>query len=103
MRVIRLFTDVSMSNGHLGLAKLARNHRIQIDSLDKEFVVFLNKAQTSFKLYAPGNIICHYRGTRKVDLRAIQHLPRVFNGHSLNYDRAVQKVIEKEMALRGKI
>ena len=101
MRVVRVFFDVSMSNGHLGLSKIARDHKIQIEKLPQhEFVVFVNRPKTSIKMYAPGNVIAHYRGSRRIDMRTIQHLPNVFAGGNLNYDKAIAKVLEKELPIR---
>lgn len=101
MRVIRVFLETSMSNGHKGLSQIAHQHRIDVRKLPPhEYVVFVNRQKTAFKLFAPGNVVAHYRGARQIDLRTIQHLPQVFNGGRLNYDKAVAKVLERELPTR---
>ncbi len=96
-RVIRFFPETCMSNGHQGLKAMAEKNGIKLSSLDRgEFLLFMNKSQTAVKLYTRGNLIAHYRGDHKIDIRTLTMLPRYFNGVDIDYRGAVKEVIERE-------
>ena len=98
-KLVRYFSNVHLGNAHRGLAQLARKENIDVRNLGKgEFVVFVNTKQTAFKMFAPGNIIAHYKNKedKRIDPRTIVMLPNYFDGAEINYDRALKAVIERE-------
>lgn len=98
MRIIRYFPDTDLRNGHDGLTGLAKKNGINVNRLDVgEFVVFVNKSKTSIKMFAPPNVIAYYKSTNgKINPAVIQHLPNCFDGGSIDYDKAILKVVKKE-------
>lgn len=98
-KIVRYFSDVHLGNAHAGLFRLASKEGINMKAIGSgEYVVFVNRAQTAFKMFAQGNVIAHYKNpaNRRIDPKTIVELPRYFNGGAINYDAALKKVIERE-------
>lgn len=99
--IIRVFTNTNMALGHLSLKLLAAKAKVKSDNLEKgEFIIFLNKRQTSFKLLN-GKLIVYFKNdNRRIDLNAIRYVPLVFNAND-EMDVSYQKALE--MALNEKL
>ena len=94
-RIIRCFLNADLRGQHLSLSSLARAHKIRTDQLEPgSFLVFVNKRRTILKLFASNNVIAYYKTNtqRPVDLRVISQIPLVFNGLTINYDKALEKM-----------
>lgn len=97
-KIYRVFFDTDLRNGHLGLAKMARDAKIKLEALAPgNFVCFINRTQTSIKLFAPGNVIAYYRSTRRIDLNVIANIPTVFNGSAIAYEKALEKTLTQKL------
>ena len=95
-RLVRFFPETNLGNGHDGLAKIAMKHDVDVKNLSQgEYVVFLNKARTALKMYAPNFIVVHQRLPQgaHVDLRVIERLPLHFNGTKINYSAALRETV----------
>ena len=97
--IISYFPDVHMGLGHQGLSDLARKHKRSVDKLEAgDFLLFMNRSQTAFKLYAAGNVIAYYKSTRgRIEPSTITMLPKYFNGTRIDYDGALKEAVEKSL------
>lgn len=104
-RIVQCFLNADLRSGHVGLAKLARKHALDVQQLGAgEYVVFINAAKNKLKLYAANNVIAYYRSPSRgvIDLRVVANLPRVFTGTSIRYDEALKTVLEKGLQSRDR-
>lgn len=102
-KIIRFFPEVDMRNGHDGLRKLARKEGVNVDALGAgEYVIFLNRSKRMVKMFASGNIIAFLKmaDNKKLDPRTIALIPRYFNGSKINYDAALEAVLNKEFGVK---
>lgn len=102
-KIIRYFADIHLGNAHRGLTKIAIKEKVDVRNLGAgEYVVFVNSVQTAFKMFAPGNVIAHYKSPEntKIDPRTILMLPNYFNGTEIGYDKALRAVLEKEFTVK---
>lgn len=98
-RIVRYFPDTHLGNGHTGLATTAEEQGVDVKKLSKgEYVIFVNKAKTGLKMFAPGNVVAYLKmpGNSKLDLRIISMVPRFFNGQKINYDAALEQRLRKD-------
>lgn len=102
-RVLHYFPNSDMRRGHLGLSIVAAKNGKDVTKLSPgEFLLFVNRAQTQLKLYAHGNVVAHYKQPKgRIDLRAITEIPQAFSGGTFDFNRALQKVLEKDLSKRG--
>lgn len=98
--ILRFFPETHLGNSHAGLSKLAEEHKIQVTKLKPgEYVVFVNRAQTALKMYAPGNVVAHLKmpsGAGRIDPRVIRLMPRFFSGGVIDYDSALETILKRE-------
>lgn len=103
-KVLHWVPDVHMYNGHEGLAAIARKElRIKVDELKPgEFVLFMNKSFTAFKVYAANNMILHHKSPTgsRLNAKAVLQLPHFIKGQHINYDKALAHVITAEYGSR---
>jgi hypothetical protein len=97
-KIKRYFPNTDLRCGHDGLFKLAVQKGCSPNSLGKgEFLAFVNRKQTSIKLYASGEVIAYLRLTKgRLDPKVIQHLPEYFDGTQIHYDKAMVSVFNKQ-------
>jgi hypothetical protein len=97
MRLIHAFTDISMSNGHDGLAEILRK-RAKIAKLTDGCAVFINRSWTAMKLLVPGDTLLHLRRpkNRPIDPAIIKYLPACIEGAELNYGKALETMLVKD-------
>lgn len=94
-KIVRVFPNADLRNGHLGLAKLARNHQSVLE--DGNFLLFINRRQSAFKLFT-SNLVTHYRSPRgRVMVEAIRYIPEAFNGTKFNFDKAIDLALTKAL------
>lgn len=99
-KILWFFPETNLGNGHNGLTEIAKEEA-DLDPKDLQegqFLVFLNRACTQVKMYAPGNVIAHFKmpsGAGRINPQAIKFLPRVFNGKELNYTQALDLAIRE--------
>jgi len=98
-RIVRYISGVNMGLSFRGLGQVAVDLRLSIDSLDSgEFVVFMNRKQTAFKMLAPNNVLVYYRHPKehRIDPRVIALIPTMFDGKVIHMDKALEKVITND-------
>lgn len=95
-RIVRVYPNVSMQYGHRGLRLMAKK---EVDLLDQgNFLLFMNKAQTAFKLFTR-DLVVHYKHPRgRIDVRSLQYIPHCFGAGKFNFDVAVDKFLTKVLA-----
>lgn len=97
-KIVRVVFDADLRCSHDGLSQmLEKNFQIKTDNLKLgEFVVCLNSAETIVKIYTHGNTIAHYKSKKgRIELKAIMHLPKFFNGSSFAYNKALAETLKK--------
>lgn len=97
MKLVHVFFDVSMSNGHAGLTNIMKNKLLG----DGEFAVFINRNWMAMKMLTPGHTLLHYKSpSTKMPINpgTIKYLPSCVNGGTLNYNEALKTVVEQKYA-----
>lgn len=94
--ILQVFLNVDLRNGHDGLAEIASGSRINVLDLNPgQYVVFINGTKDKVKVYAANNVIAYHKSAHgRLEMGAIQLIPRCFKGGVLRYDDAVKKVLE---------
>jgi hypothetical protein len=100
-RIVHVFSDVSMSNGHDGLLAIAAKEMGEFDGDDippGHLIVFINKAKAAAKVLASGSTLFHIRPSNRqpLEMRAIIELPKAIGvDGQLSYNRALEKALVK--------
>lgn len=95
-KIVRVFLDTNMGNGHRGCLKIAKKSKIDLRKLAPgEYAVFINKRRTIVKMFATNEVLAHYKGP-KIDLAAVQHLPNYFSHGQIDVDAALERVWRKQ-------
>lgn len=99
-QIARVFINVSMANGHKGLAEIAKAHKIRIEKLEPgQFVLFINRARTKLKALASNDVLSYVNKDERLTLEAIQYIPAAFGLKGrFSYDEALRMAIEESMA-----
>lgn len=106
-RIITLIDNVSMGNGHIGLALIAKKHaKIKVEELGPgEIVMFLNKAKDKLKIIGHKGVVMGYLRQphgKRIMLEAIQFIPQTFGGSgAIHYDRALEEALTKRLQRDG--
>ncbi len=103
MEIARVYLDISMSMSFKGLTEIMRKSKLNPESLAPEqFTLFVNKAQTAFKvLIGTHYLVYHNNGRRVFPLEAVQEFPLFFDGHKIDFAGAARKVIERKYLTGG--
>lgn len=99
--ILRVFLNVDMRNGHDGLSEIAAENDIKVSEIELgNYIVFVNNQRNKMKLYASNDVIAYTRlpAGRKIEMRVIKELPRVFNGRQINYDAALKLAVDKALS-----
>lgn len=98
--IMHVLPNVSMSNGHDGLAQVAKKTlKVDVRSLPiGEFALFINRGFTACKLYAANNIVLHYKHPKghHLNYKALKLIPQFYNGQNIGYTKALDAVIRKD-------
>lgn len=98
IKLLRVFLEADLRCSHEGLAKIAKDNKINVDNITPgECVIFINSSRNRLKLYAANNIIAYLRLQPKqiLDFRTISLIPAAFNASGrLDYDKALKTLIE---------
>ena len=98
MRLAHIFFDVNLKNGHMGLTLLLKKKRLQ----QGDVAIFVNRRMNAVKIYVNNSYLVYYKhpsGT--IEPATLRHLPNYLNGPTLEYKKALTKVIEEKLAKRG--
>lgn len=104
-KLLRVFINVDLRAGHEGLSILAKKHNIQTSKITPgNYVVFINTRRDKLKMYAADEVVAYLRlpAGRRISMYVIKELPHVFNGVTINYDRALAIAIDKQLLKSGK-
>ncbi len=102
MNIARVFFDVDMRCNFDGLKSLLKKNDMEPEKI-KGHVIFMNRANTKFKLLAGEYLVYYSNGNRRIPLSAIQYLPTSFDGRELNLDKAMSRAIFKDLSKRLRI
>jgi len=100
-KIIQVFLNSDLRASHNGLDLQAKKNKIETQLIeDGQFLVFINRSKTMFKIFAANNtLVFHKSRSGMIDLRAIEELPKVFKStHSIDFQAALKKVLLKEFA-----
>lgn len=98
MKLMHIFFDISMSNGHNGLEKILSRKKVSRD----EYVVFINKNWTALKMITPGDVVLHLKCKHRIEPKAIKYLPHCVNGSDLDYPQALEQALLKDYGKKFK-
>lgn len=101
--IVQLFTNVSMRYAHNGLADIAKEVGIDVETLQPgQYVVFLNTAQDRVKVYSSRGVLAYYRSeTGRIQPQAIANIPEAFLGPShLEWDVGLRRALEQILSRR---
>jgi len=97
--VMHVYPNVCMSNGHDGLAIVAKKeNKVNVRKLRVgEFALFINRGFTACKLVAANNIVLHYKHPKghRLEYAALTLIPHFYNGQNIEYTKALDMVIRK--------
>jgi len=99
-RLVHIFFDTNLGNGHAGLGKLASKKKIRLHALKNgDCVLFLNRAQTALKMFASnGDMIIHYKAPwGRLEPETLRHLPNFVEGGTLNYRGALKDALTRKL------
>lgn len=104
-KVIGIFLNVDLRNGHFGLAELAKKKDIDINDLKPgNFVFFFNTKKDTMKLYCASNFIAYHRSPHgKIDMSIVREIPKIFGADgTMNLEAAVDKALDNMLTKRLK-
>jgi hypothetical protein len=108
LRIVQLILDADMRCRHDGLAKVAKDAGVDVDTLtDGQFVVYLNRKRNYLCLYGSRNLLASVRlKTGTIDVDTIRFIPGIFMAKGrLDYNDALRKALELKLPRRlyGKV
>ncbi len=101
-KIIRIFSDVDLRNGHDGLNSLAAEKKIKLNDLaDGEFVFFLNAKKDKIRIFCSRDAFISWRSpSGKIRMEMLKELPLAFNGREFDFRGAMRKSLEKSLGLK---
>lgn len=96
-RIAHIFFDADLRCSHIGLKAFLEKEKIEV--AEKDFVVFLNRSRTMFKIYmGRGDLLIHFNnGGKAVNPEVIPLIPTYFSGSEFKYKAALRRVLEKKL------
>lgn len=98
--MLSYFLDVDLRCSHIGLGLLAKKAKKPVHKLKiGEFLLFVNTRQNAVKIITCDNVLIHIKSDHggPLNFRAINMLPKYFNGSGFNYEGALKEAIEKQL------
>jgi len=89
-RLLHIFYDVTMSNGHSGLSELCKR-KVSLDNMKPgDMIIFINSSWTAMKaLTGSKNVLMHHKmESGHINPDTLIHLPEFVNGGKLDYQGA---------------
>lgn len=95
-KVMHVFFEISMANGHPGLHAILKKSRKTIEA--SETALFINKDWTACKLLTAHDTLLHLRRPRNrpINPEAIKYLPYCIDGDELNYETALRSTLKEK-------
>jgi len=104
-KVIRVFKDVSMANGHLGLTLIAKKAGIDLKTMpENHYCVYINRRQTAVKIMTASPLFAHYRSdSGRITSGAIIKIPLAFGSkNEFDMTKAIRLALEELLEKRSK-
>ena len=98
--LLSYFPETDLRYGHDGLAAVAKKAGKPVSKLKiGQFLLFVNRKQSAVKIITADNIMIHLKSKDNAPLnfRAINMLPKYFNGTRFNYAGALRESLEKAL------
>jgi len=105
-KIIQVFLNSDLRASHNGLDLVAKKNNVETELIeDGQFLVFINRSKTMFKIFAANNtLVFHKSRSGMIDLRAIEELPKVFRStHTIDFQAALKKVLLKEFEKKRQV
>jgi len=99
-RLVHVFFDTNLGNGHDGLSRIASKKKVKLNALKSgDCVLFLNRAQNALKMFASsGSMILHYKSPwGRLEPDTLRHLPNFVQGGDLNYRGALKDALTRRL------
>lgn len=79
-RIVQVFLNADMRQGHSGLKKLAESYGIYPELFERgEYLVFINRQQKMLKVMAGKDLIAFYKSpSGRLTMESIQYIPEAF-------------------------
>lgn len=101
-KILRVFLNTDMRCNHLGLKKVAEEHKINLDRLrEGEHVCFINRTRTMLKVYSKNDIISFMKSPKgqPIDLRVLELIPKAFQTKGgFTYTKLLRKSLASRFA-----
>ena len=97
-KVIEVFYDIHMHNGHDGLERILKDDGTKLDK--GQVAVFINTSWTALKMLTPDRVLLHFKqpGPRPIDPNTIPYLPTCINGNKLDYSKALDAAVRSQFS-----
>jgi len=99
-QVMHVYPNVSMSNGHDGLANIAmKANKVIVKKLVVgQFALFINKSFTACKVFGANNVLLHYKHPlgHHLNYKALKLIPEFYDGQDIGYTKAMRQIIMTE-------
>lgn len=95
-KVMHVFFEVSMSNGHNGLGRILKKSKSDIEK--DQYALFINKDWCACKLLTAEGVLLHLKRPRNqpIEPKTLPFLPYCISGTKLNYTQALAAVIQEK-------
>lgn len=115
MKLLAIFWDTDFRARHEGLLEKARNsqtiarrHMHPDDMLcfinaKRDRVIILTGLNDDPDAPEKFGVLAYYRSKGRIEPTAIQYIPDCFNGENINYNSALKKALEKNLAKRSRV
>jgi hypothetical protein len=103
-RIIQVFQNVSMTNGHDGLVGIASAAGVKLKEIKHgEMVIFINERRDKMKVYAANDVLAYYRSpSGRIQMEMVQHIPNAFCGGQIDFKRALRTTLEDIFRKKGR-
>lgn len=94
--ILRVYFDVDMRMGANGLREMCKTKRLAMSHMkDTDFVLFLNRKKTSFKMLSASGYLVSFTGQKYLTMDDIEKVPQIFGSDkSLLQGKNLDKVHE---------
>lgn len=100
-KIIKLVENVNMGLGHIGLAKLMKEAKIDVSKLDgSDLIMCLNGCGDKLKVLGCKGLVVGYvrmPNRQKIMKEALQFLPRTFGASGFDYDAACREALAERL------
>lgn len=96
-RIIRYFPNSDLRAAHQGLSKAARENGVDLNKINiGEFLLFVNRKQTMFKMLTQSGMLVSYRSEHRLNPGIFVLVPKYFSGSTFNYTGALREALTRD-------